>query len=126
MFGRDAELRCAETALVFAVLPKRNQRKTAHEIRVAEGSACYLIRADCHTITGEFMAQELALGVIASLGTDARAALQHVRSLGLPTAQISYPAALDNEAGLREIDAARMVTGVEVTTVFCGFAGESY
>lgn len=72
------------------------------------------------------MAQELALGVIASLGTDARAALQYVRSLGVPTAQISYPAALDNEAGLREIEAARLVTGIEITTVFCGFAGESY
>ena len=72
------------------------------------------------------MAKQLALGVIASLGTDAREALQRVRSLGLPTAQIGYPAALDNEAGLREIEAARLVTGVEITTVFCGFAGESY
>jgi sugar phosphate isomerase/epimerase len=72
------------------------------------------------------MAQELALGVIASLGTDARAALQRVRDLGLPTAQIGYPAALDNENGVRAIEAAREETGVEITTVFCGFPGESY
>jgi L-ribulose-5-phosphate 3-epimerase len=72
------------------------------------------------------MAQELALGVIARLGTDALGALQYVRSLGVPTAQISYPAALDNETGLREIEAACLATGIEITTVFCGFAGESY
>jgi sugar phosphate isomerase/epimerase len=72
------------------------------------------------------MARELALGVIARLGTDALTGLQYVRSLGVPTAQISYPAAMDNEAGLREIEAARSVTGIEITTVFCGFAGESY
>jgi hypothetical protein len=43
------------------------------------------------------MAQDLALGVIASLGTDPLAALQHVRSLGVPTTHISYPAAMDSE-----------------------------
>jgi sugar phosphate isomerase/epimerase len=74
----------------------------------------------------ENMAQELALGVIARLETDAVAGLQYVRSLGVPTAQISYPAALHNEAGLSEIAAARLATGIEITTVFCGFAGESY
>lgn len=72
------------------------------------------------------MAKELALGVITSLGTDALAALQRVQSLGLTAAQIGYPAALDNAAGLRAIEAARLMTGVEITTVFCGFAGESY
>ena len=72
------------------------------------------------------MGQELALGVVIGLGTDALAALQHVRSLGVPTAHISYPAAMDNEAGVREIEAARRVTGIEITTIFCGFAGESY
>lgn len=72
------------------------------------------------------MAQELALGVIAGLGTNALAALQHVRSLGVPTAHISYPAAMDNEAGVREIESARRQTGIEITTIFCGFAGESY
>lgn len=72
------------------------------------------------------MAQELALGVIVGLGTDALAALQHVRSLGVPTAQISYPAAMDHEAGVRAIEAARRATGIEITTIFCSFAGESY
>src|SRR4051812_18495987 len=72
------------------------------------------------------MAQELALGVTAAVGTDALAAFQHVRSLGVPTAQISYPAALDNEVGIREIEAARLATAIEITTVFCGFPGESY
>ena len=72
------------------------------------------------------MAQQLALGVMARLGTDALTALQHVRSLGVPTAHISYPAAMDNEAGVREIEAARRATDIEITTVFCSFAGESY
>ncbi len=72
------------------------------------------------------MAKQLALGVITNLGTDALAALQRVQGLGLATAQIGYSVALDNEAGLRAIEAARLVTGIEITTVFCGFAGESY
>jgi sugar phosphate isomerase/epimerase len=72
------------------------------------------------------MTQELALGVIAGLGTDALAALQHVRSLGVPTAHIGYPAAMDNEAGVGEIEAAHRATGIEITTVFCSFVGESY
>lgn len=72
------------------------------------------------------MARELALGVIARLGTDALTGFQYVLSLGVPTAQISYPAALDSGAGLREIEAARLATGIEITTVFCHFAGESY
>ena len=72
------------------------------------------------------MAKQLALGVITSLGADALAALQRVQSLGLTTAQIGYAEALDNAAGLRAIEAARLATGIEITTVFCGFAGESY
>ena len=48
------------------------------------------------------------------------------RSSWVATAQIGYPSALDNEAGLRAIEAARLVTEVEITTVFCGFVGESY
>jgi sugar phosphate isomerase/epimerase len=74
----------------------------------------------------EIMARELALGVITGLGTNALAALNYVRSLGVPTAQISYPVAVDSEAGIREIEVARLATGIEITTVFCSFAGESY
>jgi len=70
------------------------------------------------------MAQQLALGVMTRLGTDALTALQHVRSLGVPTAHISYPVAMDNEAGVREIEAARRATDIEITTVFCSFAGK--
>jgi sugar phosphate isomerase/epimerase len=72
------------------------------------------------------MAKELAIGVITSLNNGALPALNEVRDLGIPTVQIGYPPALDNEDGIREIEAARSETGIEITTVFCGFAGESY
>lgn len=72
------------------------------------------------------MAKELAIGVFTGFQNGTLAALQRVQELGIPTVQVGYPAALDNEAGLREIEAARLATGIEITTVFCGFAGESY
>lgn len=72
------------------------------------------------------MAKELAIGVITGFQNGAQAALSVVQDLGIPTVQIGYPAALDNEAGIREIEAARVATGIEITTVFCGFPGESY
>jgi sugar phosphate isomerase/epimerase len=72
------------------------------------------------------MAKPLAIGVITHLGDNPQAALQSVQQLEIPTVQIGYPPALDNEAGVREIEAARVATGIEITTVFCGFPGESY
>ena len=72
------------------------------------------------------MAKELAIGVITGFQNGAQAALSVVQDLGIPTVQIGYPAALDNEAGVQAIQSALAETGIEITTVFCGFAGESY
>ncbi len=72
------------------------------------------------------MPQELALGVMAQFHPAPRPALEAVRELDIPTVQISYPAPLDNPAGVAAIRDACAATGVEITTVFCGYAGESY
>ena len=72
------------------------------------------------------MAKPLAIGVITGFQNGAQAALEVVQDLGIPTVQIGYPAALDNENGVSQIEAALAKTGIEITTVFCGFAGESY
>ena len=37
-----------------------------------------------------------------------------------------YPAHLNDEDGIRKVREASDRTGVEITTVFCGFSGESY
>lgn len=72
------------------------------------------------------MAKELALGLVIDLGSDAAAALQSAREMGLETVQITYPAALDNEDGIAQIERALMQNQIEITTVFCGYDGESY
>jgi sugar phosphate isomerase/epimerase len=72
------------------------------------------------------MVNELALGVITGLGDDPAKRLEEVRALGLEVVQISYPAQLDNPAGIEAIKRAVAQTGIEITSVFCGFAGESY
>lgn len=72
------------------------------------------------------MAQELALGIMAQFHSSPLASLQAVRELDIPTVQASYPEELDNDAGIAAIQAACAETGIEITTVFCGYAGESY
>lgn len=72
------------------------------------------------------MSAPLSLGVITSLSPDPAKALEYLSELGIPTAQISYPADLDNPEGLAAIEKALAETGIEITTVFCGFPGESY
>jgi sugar phosphate isomerase/epimerase len=72
------------------------------------------------------MAQPWALGIITGLHPDPHTALSRVQNLGIPTVQVGYSAEHDNEAGIREVDAARVATGIEFTTVFCGFEGERY
>lgn len=72
------------------------------------------------------MAKQWALGVITGMREGALPALQAVRELGIPTVQLQYPAPLDTPEGLAEIKAALAETGIEITTVFCGFKGESY
>ena len=72
------------------------------------------------------MPQELALGVMTQFHQAPQEALRAVRDLDIPTVQVSYPAHLDNDAGITAIKEACAETGVEITTVFCGYAGESY
>ena len=72
------------------------------------------------------MAEPLALGVIAHITDNPHAALLAAKELGLSTVQIGYPEPLDNEDGIAQIKEAVQETGVEITTVFCGFPGESY
>jgi sugar phosphate isomerase/epimerase len=72
------------------------------------------------------MAKQWALGVITGMKDGALPSLQAARDLGIPTVQLQYPAQLDTSQGLEEIQAALQETGIEITTVFCGFAGESY
>jgi sugar phosphate isomerase/epimerase len=72
------------------------------------------------------MAKPLALGVITHMKDNPTAALLVAKELGLSTVQLGYPEPLNNESGIAEIKKAVAETGVEITTVFCGFPGESY
>lgn len=72
------------------------------------------------------MAKDLALGVITGVSPDPDAALAYVRNLGIPTVQLGYPGDFDSEEGIAAIKAACEKHGIEITTVFSGFAGESY
>lgn len=72
------------------------------------------------------MAQPLALGVIIHMTDSPKTALLAAKELGLSTVQMGYPELLNNENGVAEIKRAVAETGIEITTVFCGFPGESY
>ena len=72
------------------------------------------------------MAQELALGIMAPFHLSPRETLLAVQSLDIPTVQTGYSPSLDTDAGIRAIQDACAETGIEITTVFCGYAGESY
>jgi sugar phosphate isomerase/epimerase len=67
-----------------------------------------------------------SIGVISGLHPSPREALQTVRDLGLDHIQLQYPAHLDSDAGIQEIQSAASEYSIDITTVFCGFAGESY
>ncbi len=68
----------------------------------------------------------LAIGVITGLGEGALAGLQTVRDAEISTVHLQYPAQFDNAEGIEQIRDAVRQTGVVITTVFCGFEGESY
>lgn len=72
------------------------------------------------------MAEPLALGLITGLAPDPQTALATIRSLEIPTVQLQYPAWLDSEAGVAQIEAACAANDIEITAVFCGFEGEAY
>ncbi len=68
----------------------------------------------------------LAVGVMTGLGQGALAALQTVRDADIFTVHLQYPAQFDSAEGIEQIRDAVRQTGVAITTVFCGFEGESY
>ncbi len=68
----------------------------------------------------------LAIGVITGLRDGPLAGLQSVRDAGIMTVHLQYPARFDNAEGIEAIRDAVRQTGVAITTVFCGFEGESY
>ena len=68
----------------------------------------------------------LAVGVMTGLGDGALASLQTVRDAAISTVHLQYPARLDSAEGIAQIRDAVRQTGVSITTVFCGFEGESY
>jgi sugar phosphate isomerase/epimerase len=72
------------------------------------------------------MAEQLALGLMTGMRGEPLEALEAVKELGIPTVQLSYPAHLDTPEGIEKIKKAVEETGIEITTVFCGFPGESY
>lgn len=76
--------------------------------------------------TLKMTAKPLAFGTITSLNDAPLRALEAVRAMGIPTIQLQYPAPLDTPDGIGEIRSACAQSGVEITVVFCGFAGESY
>jgi len=55
------------------------------------------------------------------------AGLERVRSLGMDNCQMTYPSARwRTEEGIAQIKEAIARTGVTITTMFCGYEGESY
>ncbi len=75
------------------------------------------------------MAKELAIGV--ALGQrDFRngpdAVFREIARMGIPTVHMPFLESLDHKEGLAEIKTAAERNSVEITTVFCGFSGESY
>ena len=72
------------------------------------------------------MAEQLALGVMTGMSGEPQAALEAAREVGVSTVQLQYPAHLDSDEGIQQIKDAVAATGIEITTVFCGFPGESY
>lgn len=72
------------------------------------------------------MAAELAIGLMAWMVEGRQEKLQAVRDLGIDTIQLQYPPHLDSKAGVAHILESARQTEVEITTVFCGFPGESY
>jgi len=72
------------------------------------------------------MADQLALGVMTGMSGEPQAALEAAKEVGVSTVQLSYPAHLDNDEGIQKIKDAVAQTGIEITTIFCSFEGESY
>lgn len=68
----------------------------------------------------------LSLGVITSLGDDFQTGARQVRELDLEHIQLSYRDHFSDSAVQREVLNACQQNGLVITTVFCGYDGESY
>ena len=72
------------------------------------------------------MAKPLSFGLITHLAPSPATALRSIHELGFRVIQIGYDAQIDTPAARREIVNTCRDLGVQITTVFCGFPGESY
>ena len=72
------------------------------------------------------MAKPLSIGLIAHLAPSPAATLRSIHELGFFVIQIGYDAEADTAAARREIVNTCRELGMRITTVFCGFSGESY
>ena len=71
--------------------------------------------------------KSMAIGVITSLGQDPGAALRRVKDMGIHTVQLSSPSdELLKPWRAEELRRTAEALGIEITTVFCGYSGESY
>lgn len=72
------------------------------------------------------MAKPLALGVMTVFHGGPAASMQTIRELGVPTVQVLYPQDTDSDDGIAQVKQAAQDNGIEITTVFAWFEGESY
>lgn len=70
--------------------------------------------------------QPFSIGAMLHLSGEPGPVFAKVRELGLDHVQLQYPAAHDTLPGRLAILEAAQKNGVTITTIFCGFAGESY
>ena len=68
----------------------------------------------------------LSVGVIISLEPSPEERLELVREMGIPTVQIGYPGSLDGPEGISRLHGLLERTGIEITSIVCGFAGDRY
>jgi sugar phosphate isomerase/epimerase len=69
----------------------------------------------------------MAIGIMLGVGEDPRESLRKAKEIGVDNVQMGVPPDkyLEGE-GLEELRSALKEFGIKVTTVFCGFEGESY
>lgn len=71
--------------------------------------------------------EKMAIGVFTSAGAGLGASIERVKSLGVTTVQLHTPPKDRRTQGAaEEIKKSFADAGLDVTLVFCGFAGESY
>jgi len=71
--------------------------------------------------------ERMAIGIMLGVGEDPRESLRKAKEIGVDNVQMGVPPDkyLEGE-GLEELRSTLKEFGIKVTTVFCGFEGESY